>query len=67
MRYEVRVDGASIGVFETADEALERVRRALEENPGHEPEIIDQEAGKAYEPAATVDGREDLATTIGSS
>ena len=43
------------------------VRRALEENPGHEPEIIDQEAGKAYEPAATVDGREDLATTIGSS
>lgn len=64
MRYEVRVDGASIGVFETLEEALERVRRALEENPGHEPEIIDQETGRAFAPAATVDGREDLASRM---
>lgn len=64
MRYEVRVDGASIGVFETSEEALDRVRRALEENPGHEPEIIDQETGKAYEPAATQDDRDELAGTM---
>ena len=64
MRYEVRVDGASIGVFETAEEALDRVRRALEENPGHEPEIIDQQTGRAYEPASTVDDRDELAATM---
>ncbi len=65
MRYEVRVDGAPIGAFATADEALERVRKALAENPGHEPEIIDMETGRAFEPAATVDERDRLANEIG--
>jgi hypothetical protein len=65
MRYEVRVDGASLGVYATAEEALERVRQALEENPGHEPEIIDMETGKAYEPAVSEDEPDDLANKIG--
>ena len=65
MRYEVRVDNASIGVFATADEALERVRQALDENPDHEPEIIDMATGRAFEPASTIEDREDLATKIG--
>ena len=65
MRYEVRVDGSSIGVFATAEEALERVRQALQDNPDHEPEIIDMETGHAYEPAATAEDREELATKVG--
>lgn len=65
MRYEVRLDGASIGVFETAEEALDRVRRALDENPSHEPEILDMETGKAFEPGASVEDRDDLANKIG--
>ena len=65
MRYEVRVDGASIGVFATAEEALEQVRQALLANPDHEPEIIDMETGRAFEPGSTVEEREDMATKIG--
>lgn len=65
MRYEVRVDGSSLGVFATAEEALDCVRRALEQNPNHEPEIIDMTTGKAYEPAASVDERDELADKIG--
>ncbi len=65
MRYEVRVDGASIGVFATAEEALERVRQALLDDADHEPEIIDMETGHAYEPNATTEERNELATKIG--
>lgn len=64
-RYEVRVDGGSIGTFEEPEQALECVRAALERNPGHEPEIIDMETGKAFEPAATAEDRDDLASKIG--
>ncbi len=52
MRYEVRVDGASIGVYATAEQALDRVRQVLFDTPGHEPEIIDMDTGRAYVPAA---------------
>jgi hypothetical protein len=65
MRYEVRLDGTSIGVFATADEALERVRQALEENPDHEPEIIDMTTGKAYEPTASLDEADELDRKVG--
>jgi hypothetical protein len=65
MRYEVRVDGGSIGVFATPEEALERVRQALAEDPDHEPEIIDMETGRAFEPAATEHDREHLANKVG--
>ena len=65
MRYEVRVDGASIGVFATAEDALERVRQALADNSGHEPEIIDMTTGKAYQPAAVSGARDGLSETAG--
>lgn len=65
MRYEVRVDGASIGVFETAEDALACVRQALARDPDHEPEIIDMTTGRAYEPAATAPERDDLANKVG--
>lgn len=65
MRYEVLLDGASIGVFATAEEALARVRAALAENPDHEPEIIDMTTGKAFEPGSSVDERDDLANKVG--
>ena len=64
MRYEVRVDGASVGVFATAEDALERVRQALAADPDHEPEIIDMETGRAFAPAATEDERDRLADEI---
>lgn len=50
MRYEVRVDGASIGVFAEAEQALQCVSDWLAANPGHEPEIIDMETGTSFEP-----------------
>jgi hypothetical protein len=65
VRYEVRVDGASIGVFAAAEAALERVRQALAENPDHEPEIIDMTTGKAYQPAATTAERDQLSEIAG--
>ena len=65
MRYEVRVDGASIGVFATAEEALQQVRQVLLANPDHEPEIIDMETGRAFEPGSTVEERDDMAAKIG--
>jgi hypothetical protein len=65
MRYEVRVAGASIGVFAEAEEALECVRRALDRNPDEVPEIIDMTTGHAYEPAATEADRDELATKVG--
>jgi hypothetical protein len=61
MRYEVRIAGASIGVFAEAEEALECCRRALAENPGEEPEIIDMETGHAYDPAHMFEDGEDVA------
>ena len=64
MRYEVRVAGASIGVFAEAEEALECVRRAMAENPDEVPEIIDMETGHAYAPGATEEDREDLASKV---
>jgi hypothetical protein len=51
MRYEVRLAGASIGVFAEAEEALACVRQALADHPGEEPEIIDMETGLAFDPA----------------
>ncbi len=49
MRYEVRVDGVSIGVFEEPEDAVECVAEWLAKNPGHEPEIIDMQTGKAFD------------------
>ena len=65
MRYEVRTTSGSIGTYDTPEEALERVRQALADNPDDEPEIIDMETGKAFEPASTVEEREDLANKVG--
>lgn len=65
MRYEVRLDGASIGVFATAEEALEHVRQALLANADHEPEIIDMETGRAFEPGSTIADRDELENKIG--
>ena len=65
MRYEVRVGNASIGVFAESEDALECVRRALADNPDQEPEIIDMETGRAFEPASTEADRDDLASKVG--
>jgi hypothetical protein len=61
MRYEVRIAGASIGAFAEAEDALECVRRALAENPGQEPEMIDMQTGHAYDPAHMFEDEEDIA------
>jgi hypothetical protein len=66
MRYEVRVRGGSIGIFATAEEALECVRAALAENPDDEPEIIDMQTGQAFEPLPDGQAMDDIAETSGS-
>jgi hypothetical protein len=60
MRYEVRLRGFSIGTYEEPEEALERVRRSLAENPDAVPEIIDMETGKAFGPDAPDEDRDDI-------
>ena len=65
MRYEVRVAGGSLGTYDDPEQALDRVKKALADNPEDEPEIIDMETGKAFEPAATEADRDELANKVG--
>ncbi len=61
MRYEVRVAGVSIGVFEDQQDALDCVRLALEADPTQEPEMIDMDTGVAFDPGHMFEDSEDAA------
>lgn len=65
MRYDVKIDGTSVGTFASADEALARVRQAVAEHPDREPEIIDRTTGRPFAPAASVAERDRLANETG--
>ncbi len=65
MAYELRIDHARVAVYADADAALAHVKRAVRERPDCEPEIIDTETGRAFEPAASERWRDELAKKIG--
>jgi len=65
MPYEVRVNGRTVAVHEKQPEAEAHVRELVRADANLEPEILDTETGRPAEPAATVEGREDLAKKIG--
>jgi hypothetical protein len=66
MAYEVRINTMCIGSYPTTAEAMGRVREATKLLPPDcEVELIDTRTGRAAEPAASVQWREELATKIG--
>ena len=65
MPYEVRVNGRTVAVHEKQPEAEAHVRELVRADANLEPEIFNTETSRPAEPAATVEGREDLAKKIG--
>jgi hypothetical protein len=62
---EVRVNGSTIGRYESEQEAIECVRRRIKDNANSEPEIFDTETGKPVTPAASRGWREHISKHIG--
>ena len=65
MRYELHIDKAHVGTFDSSEEALARAREALKARPDCEPEILDADTGKAFEPAASTRWRDELSNKVG--
>ena len=65
MSYELRVNGRKLDVYEDPCEALDRVRALLMWDCDAEPEVIDTRTGRAFEVAASLRWREELASKIG--
>lgn len=65
MPYELRVNGRTYGFYERCEQALERVRLAIACDVNLEPEVLDTRTGRAFEPAASIRWRDELANKIG--
>lgn len=65
MRYRVRVDGAVTGMFATQEDAVAAVREIVQRDVNAEPEIVDDETGKAVTPGSSSRWREHLAGQVG--
>ena len=65
MAYELRVNGAIREVYKNPEDALDRVRDLMKLDCDIEPEILDTRTGRAFEPAASIRCREELANKIG--
>jgi hypothetical protein len=65
MPYELRVDGKSVQIFDTEEEAIAHAREAMQARPECEPEIWDTTTGKPAAPAASKAWRDDLARKVG--
>ena len=65
MGYELRNNGRSIGTFDRQEDALDRVRVMMKRDPDCEPEVLDTRMGRAFEPAASISWRDELASKIG--
>jgi hypothetical protein len=65
MRYELRVNGRAIEFYDDPNDALDRVRILIKLDCNVEPEVIDTSTGRAFEPAASIDWREELAKKVG--
>jgi hypothetical protein len=56
----LRLNGRSVGRYDDAETALERVRLFTVIDPDVEPEIMDTRTGRAFEVAASLRWREEL-------
>lgn len=65
MGYELRMNGHPVGTYGSAEEALERARVLVRCDPDFEVEILDTRTGRAFEPAASVRWRDELANKVG--
>lgn len=65
MAYELRLEGQASELFVTTEAALRRVRSIIRNQPDADPEIVDTRTGRAFEPAASKDWREELARKLG--
>ena len=65
MGYELRVNGLPAAVYSDPEDALDRVRTLMKSDCDLEPEIIDTRTGRAFEPAASIRWREELANKVG--
>ncbi len=65
MSYELRNNGLKIGTYACSEDALDRVRIMMKSDVNCEPEILDTQTGRAFELAASIRWRDDLASKIG--
>ena len=65
MSYELRIAGAALARFETQQEAVDAAKRAQQDDPNAEPEIIDLSTGKPASPGASKNWREELKNRVG--
>jgi hypothetical protein len=65
MAYELRLPGRPAAQFETEQDAVAAARRALEDNPDAEPDIIDLATGKPAAPGSSKNWREELKNRVG--
>ncbi len=63
--FEVQLNGATIGRYDTEPDAIDCVRQLLGQNPNGEPEIFDTQTGKPITPGASRGWREHLSKQIG--
>jgi hypothetical protein len=65
MGYELRINGRTLDVYIHSEDALDRVRTLMKVDCDIEAEVLDTRTGRAFEPAASLRWREELATIIG--
>lgn len=65
MLYELRINGRKLGQYDDPDDALACARAFTRNEPDFEVEILDTRTGRAFEPAASIRWRDELATKIG--
>ena len=65
MAYELRVHGTIREVYNNPEDALDRVRALMKVDCDIEPEVLDTRTGRAFEPAASIRWREELAEKVG--
>ena len=65
MAYELRINGRVAEVYDKPEPALDRVRALMKSDCDIEPEVLDTRTGRAFEPAASIRWREELATRMG--
>jgi hypothetical protein len=64
MSYELRNNGYKIGVYACSEDALDRVRVMMKSDLDCEPELFDAQTGRAFELAASIRWRDDLASKL---
>ena len=65
MSYELRNNSHKIGVYACSEDALDRVRVIMKSDLDCEPELFDTQTGRAFELAASIRWRDDLASKLG--